>query len=758
MSANATDVIAAGGPGTPARAARAASRGNARRYLLDRFAGRFVSLSGAAIIAAILAILVVIVGVAWPLVRPPRAEALAPTPLATGTPPLAVSVEEYRERAVVAFADGLHVLPLAGGRASAAPDLAPPDGASVVSAIAPTRGPWLLGLSDGRVLPVDVSFESRFEAGKRLLEPRLAAALPIPLFESKAPVAMFRGVVTGEGPVLAGLTGARDVTILRVKETAALVGASTREETRRRLAVPLPADATALALDIRADDLFLGLETGDLSRVSLRDPDAPVLEETLVATSRPGSRITALAFLNGDRTLVVGDAAGGVSTWQVLRPEGGNRKLTLLHRFEPHAGAVTAISPSRRDKGFVTADESGSVAVRYGTTGRTLLSLAGGKGRVASVFFAPKADGVVAAGEDGFLRHWNVHNPHPEVTLGSLFGKVWYEGYDKPEYVWQSTGGTDDFEAKFSLTPLLYGTLKGTFYALLVAVPLALLGALYTAQFMHPDLKSIVKPAVELMAALPSVVLGFIAGLWLAPAVERIVPGIAVAAIVLPSFVLLASRLWERLPAAARVRVRAGSELLLLVPIVLLAFWVSLKIGGWIEAGLLQGDYRTWLARALGVTYDQRNSLVVGLAMGFAVIPIIFTVAEDSIASVPPGLTAGSLALGATRWQTAIRTVLPTASPGIFSAVMIGFGRAVGETMIVLMATGNTPVMNGSIFSGFRALSANVAVELPEAPENGTLFRVLFLAALLLYVMTFVVNTAAEVVRLRLRRKYRVFE
>ena len=141
--------------------------------------------------------------------------------------------------------------------------------------------------------------------------------------------------------------------------------------------------------------------------------------------------------------------------------------------------------------------------------------------------------------------------------------------------------------------------------------------------------------------------------------------------------------------------------------------------------------------------------------MGFAVIPLIFTIAEDSLAGVPQHLRAGSLALGATRWQTAIRVVVPTASPGIFSAVMIGFGRAVGETMIVLMATGNTPVMDGSIFSGFRALSANIAVELPEAPEGGTLFRVLFLAALLLFAMTFAVNTAAEVVRLRLRRKYR---
>ena len=103
-----------------------------------------------------------------------------------------------------------------------------------------------------------------------------------------------------------------------------------------------------------------------------------------------------------------------------------------------------------------------------------------------------------------------------------------------------------------------------------------------------------------------------------------------------------------------------------------------------------------------------------------------------------------------------MQVILPTASPGIFSAVMIGFGRAVGETMIVLMATGNTPVMDWSVFNGFRALSANIAVELPEAPEGGTLFRILFLAALLLFILTFAVNTLAEWVRLRLRERYRV--
>ena len=157
----------------------------------------------------------------------------------------------------------------------------------------------------------------------------------------------------------------------------------------------------------------------------------------------------------------------------------------------------------------------------------------------------------------------------------------------------------------------------------------------------------------------------------------------------------------------------------------------------------------------MGVSYEQRNSLVVGVMMGFAVIPIIFTITEDSLSNVPNNLRSASLALGASRWQTAWRVVLPTASAGIFSAAMIGLGRAIGETMIVVMATGNTGVLDINLFNGMRTLSANIAVELPEAPVHGTLYRTLFLGALLLFLFTFAVNTVAEVMRTRLREKYK---
>jgi phosphate transport system permease protein len=722
---------------------------------MDRWAARLVVLGGVVIIASILAILVVIVAEVWPLFRSPSAEQVGEgLQGAIPVPGEAIGVDEYREIAYAIAEDGtLGFTPLRGGQPHAALALPALDGARV-TAVA-TRGVHghVLGTADGRVLPLEVRFRVDFEDGTRVLTPQPEPGPPTTLDpEQRRPIVRLSAATPGSGPVVVAQVGPRELVVQTVVETKALIGAPRREETLQALSLEADGDVTALRLDRRAEDLMVGTSRGELVRYDLRDPARPARAEAVSASTRP---ITVLQFLNGDRTLVVGDEAGAVSSWQVVPPPGGGAdRLTRIHRFDPHDAPVVAASPSRRDKGFVTADSAGGLRVHYATSGATLLVLQGAPG-LQTVAFAPKADGLLAADSRGRLAHWAVRNPHPEITLGTLFGRVWYEGYSQPEFVWQSTGGTDDFESKLSLSPLIYGTLKGTMYALLFAVPLALLAALYVSEFMHPTVKGYVKPAVEIMAALPSVVLGFLAGLWLAPLIERVVPGLFVLPLIQAVCILGALLAWRLLPLGWRGWFRPGAEIFLLVPVVVLGAWVAFVVGGLIESRLLGGDYRGWLLATLGLTYDQRNSLVVGVAMGFAVIPIIFTIAEDSLANVPQHLRAGSLALGATRWQTALRIVLPTASPGIFSAIMIGFGRAVGETMIVLMATGNTPVMDASIFSGFRALSANIAVELPEAPEGGTLFRVLFLAAFLLFCLTFVVNTAAELVRLRLRRRYR---
>jgi len=406
-----------------------------------------------------------------------------------------------------------------------------------------------------------------------------------------------------------------------------------------------------------------------------------------------------------------------------------------------------------RNRGFLVQDESGEIGLLYSTSGRVLWKGASPSPGARAAFFAPKADGALLA-SPGEIASLEIHNPHPEVSLRAFFGKIWYEGYTRAEYVWQSTGASDAFESKLSLTPLMIGTLKGTVYSLFLAIPLGVLGAMYTSQFMHNRLKRYVKPTVEIMAALPSVVLGFLAGLWLAPRVEQVLPALFLMLLVIPVLVVLSGLGWQSLPLSFRNRFVAGSETLVYAVVVAAGIALCLWLNTSVETWIFGGSVADWLTTNTGLPYDQRNAVVVGLAMGFAVIPIIFSIAEDAFTNVPRNLVAGSLALGASRWQTVTRVVLPSASPGIFSAIMIGFGRAVGETMIVLMATGNTPVMDWNPFNGFRTLSANIAVEIPEAPQGATLYRTLFLAALILFLFTFLINTAAELIRQRLRRRY----
>jgi phosphate transport system permease protein len=472
--------------------------------------------------------------------------------------------------------------------------------------------------------------------------------------------------------------------------------------------------------------------------------------------AKEGVPITALGFLNGDRSLIITTGDGAVSAWGLTRLPGslGRFQLQQMHTFAAHRSPVTAFSPSTRDKGFVTADEAGQVFVHYATSEQTWLKVSTADSSVRAVSFAPKSDGFVVLDEKGQLALYEVRNPFPDITFQTLFGAVWYEGYEGPDHVWQSSSGSDEFEPKYGLIPLAFGTLKGTMYALFLAVPLAILSAAFTSQFMHPDLRGTIKPVIEVMAALPTVVLGFLAGLWLAPLLERFFPALVGMFALLPVMIIIASFLWYGIPLRLRERLRPGMEALLLMPILAGSIWLCLSGNEWIEGLLFGGDFKQWVLDSFGVHYDQRNAVVVGIVMGFAIIPIIYSIAEEAMSNVPKHLIAGSLALGATRWQTVLRLVLLAASPGIFSAIMIGFGRAVGETMIVLMATGNTPILDWSWSNGFRTLSANIAVEIPEAPHGGTLYRVLFLAALLLFILTFAVNTLAEVVRQRLREKY----
>ncbi len=729
----------------------AAQAGRLRRVkLVDRLAVGVITLGGLFIIVAVFFIFLFILGETLPLFRAATGAArgtvnLAAVPQPSQGKPLVLGTDEYQMYFYEVLADGRTAFWKTDG--SFAREFAPvyPSTGQIASASRSLTVNFVaLGTSDGRVMLQQVRFRPRYEEQKLVdleLDVRGCGELRLDA-EGRAVREVAYDEVDGRQTVLA-VVDTDEVLVYRNDGE----GGELRESVKTR-----DGERVTRVRIGRSDTLIASTERGNLYHWEL----IPELRLTEVAkvSDQP---ITAIDFVLGNITAIVGDAKGNLSAWFRVRINEEDTELRFVkaHSYPGQGVAIAAIGPSTRDKSFVTAGSDGSLVLRHMTSERSLLAFPPTGEPVDRVLLTPKMDGVLVKQQDGRLARYDIASPHPEVSWDALFGKVWYEGYSKPEYVWQSTGGTDDFETKFSLVPLIFGTIKGTLYALLFAIPLAILGALYTSQFMHPSLKAKVKPTVEIMAALPSVVVGFIAGLWLASRVEREIVPVLLMVVLLPLFGSSGVLLWDRLPRSFRDRLRPGMEIAVIVPMLLLGAAVALALGPAVEAGGFGGDFRLWLKSAMDLVYDQRNCLVVGLAMGFAVIPIIFTIAEDAFTSVPQHLTAASLALGASRWQTAVRVVLPTASPGIFSAVMIGFGRAVGETMIVLMATGNTPVLEWSIFNGMRTLSANVAVEIPEAPYGGTLYRTLFLAGLVLFLMTFFVNTVAEVVRQRLRDRYR---
>jgi len=494
------------------------------------------------------------------------------------------------------------------------------------------------------------------------------------------------------------------------------------------------------------------------------DSDIPLKERFTPVSSK--SNITSLALLSGGSSLLVGNDKGVVSQWFEVNSKQGRLFKEIRHFQVSAKESISQIYTEQFRKSFIAITPSGEMSLFY-TTSEAMLwhgnILGEGydekptdvvKNITPSVLdFAPRTDGIVVSNSTT-LRLLTVKNEHPEVTWHALWQEVWYEGYPEPAYVWQSTSGSDDFEAKFSLVPIAFGTIKAALYAMIFAVPIALFSAVYTAYFMTPALRKKVKPTIEMMEALPTVILGFLAGLWLAPLIEKYLPALFLLMIFIPLATFVTAFAWYKLPKAVKAKLPETVAPLVLIPILILSTYIAFSLSPFIEIAFFGGDMRSYISNDLGINFDQRNALVVGIAMGFAVIPTIFSMAEDAIFSVPKHLTSGSLALGATPWQTLTRVVLLTASPGIFSAIMMGLGRAVGETMIVLMATGNTPILDWNIFEGMRTLAANIAVEMPESEVGSSHYRILFLAAFVLFVFTFIFNTVAEFVRQRLREKY----
>jgi phosphate transport system permease protein len=852
----------------------------------DGIARALITLGGIGTIVAVLLVGVFLLTVALPLFKPSRSQLETAAPLPTPRLPTSLGIDESGAVAwlvsdtagtltMVGLADGQPIASLPGESSGLAD--------ATTMRVLPAGQHAIVGYADGSFRSGRIGLDSQFIDPTALPPEASQLALGTAVVETAAKGSADAAIVRSPSGQYARVTLACDLGAPARVADAAIIDADVTPLDGGRLVAALDADGRVrvetvterrnlltdeivitsagatieptagftprfVRLSELGDKLFLFATDGTARRYVIRDVEAPEVMETFRTTPEE-TEVAAVERLFGGVALAVADATG---TIRILFPSRGGHSapdgtsaqggaaadgLTMVtaRSFAPPVNAaaesrITTLSASPRSRLFAAADAAGEVRLLHATTGATVLRLAA-PCPIERLGIAPRENRVVAAGPEQFAA-WDIDPGYPDVSFGTLLQPVWYENYARPTQAWETTGH-ESFEPKYGLVPLIFGTIKATLYAMLFATPIAILAAIYASQFLHPRWRARIKPTIELMAGLPSVVLGFVAGLVFAPFIEQAVMPVISGLFIVPLALLVGAHLWQLLPSGWRMR--AAPWRLLVVGLLALPAGVlaAREAAPLVEALLFQGDFRGWLdgrggsgfggwvialvplcgvavaafigrsvnpwlrsvstgwsERQAGLaslavfisaaaatialacaaavffdavrldtrgglfgTYVQRNALVVGIGMSFAIIPLIFTIADDALTSVPDHLRSASLGAGATPWQTAVRVIVPAAASGLFSAVMIGLGRAVGETMIVLMAAGNTPILDWNLFNGFQTLSAAIATELPEAARGSTHYRVLFLAALALFAITFVVNTIAELVRQRFRRR-----
>lgn len=732
------------------------------RALKDRFARRAIALGGLSVIVAITLIFFYLLYEVMPLFKSASIEQESSFALPEslhGDKILTLFTEEQNEIAALLSESGkLLFINAHNGQPVSEQQLPLLDAAiSSIKGKTPSDDTLLLGLNNGQALALTTTFKVDFDAqGQRLgVKPQVTQLFngkTVPLDAQQRPLHYITQQTVPGGVLLAGLVDKGEVVMALLRQRSNFITGEVQETLEP---IEFPSTTLYQRVLIAPDHhyMFALRSSGHLDVYDSRDLHNIELAQTL-ALVKPGQQVTQMIFQLAQQSLLIGDSQGQITQYFMVRDEHNQQQLTKIRTLKLADAPIKVLEAEQRRKGFVAVDDRGRVGLFNTTAEKKAIDQPLLDAAPLLAALAPRASMLLMQDAQGVFHRYAIDNPHPETSLKSLWGKVWYEGYNEPQYTWQSSSASNEFEPKFSLTPLAFGTLKAAFYAMLLSVPLAVCGAMYTAYFMAPAVRRKIKPVIELMEALPTVILGFFAGLFLAPFMETHLPGVFAVLLLMPLGIVTFAFAWAQLPERIRDLIPEGWHVVVLVPLVMLLGWLSFSVSQPLELWFFNGDMRSWLSNDLGIDFDQRNAMVVGFAMGFAVIPTIYSIAEDALFGVPKSLSHGSLALGATPWQTLVRVVLPTASPGIFSAVMIGMGRAVGETMIVLMATGNTPVMNANIFEGMRTLAANIAVEMGESALGSSHYRILFLAALVLFLFTFVVNTLADLVRQRLRNKY----
>jgi phosphate transport system permease protein len=720
-----------------------------RRLAQDRFAALLVRLGGAVVISGILGILLFLFVESAPLFFPGKVETIRAVSLQGAK---ALSIDPYGSWGLSLDAEGvLHLFSWENGKEIKSFQLFPglkKKGKPILLSSSSTS--FTLEVGKGKIAERsfrwDVSFDPK---GSRIVQPVFSEVQILPLDPKGGSLGAYSFAKDEEGGLcVAAVTQEGMIRIFHRSYEENLFGDKEVSDESSDFDPGEGGEIQRLVIDSSRQNLYALRKDGVLQWWRLQENGTATKSLKL---SMGEIRTTELLF--GERTLVLGDAKGELKAFFPYRDQKtGDWYFSQVHQFPPMPGGIRSFTISKRNKGFAVGDDLGNVGLYYLTTEKRDWMGVLGDGPVQCLALGKKWD-LLASATDTKAQIARVDDPHPESSLQIYFGKVWYEDAQEPSYVWQSTGGTDEFEPKLSLVPLIFGTLKGTFFALLFAVPFGVLGAMFVSQFLHASYQTWIKPIIEIMASLPSVILGFLGAIWLAPILEDHLIAFLMMPFFLPLFLIGSGFLGMHFPKRILRRFKAGSELFVFSLVLALGIWICFLVGPLVGSLFFEGDPVRWISDHWDMTYEQRNAIVIGIVMGFAVIPIIFSIAEDAFSNVPKNLVSGARALGANLWQTVSRVVFPTAAPGVFSAVMIGFGRAIGETMIVLMATGNTAIMDPSPFNGFRTLSANIATEISEAPVGGTLYRTLFFAGLLLFLITFVLNASADAVRHRLQKK-----
>lgn len=628
-------------------------------------------------------------------------------------------------------------------------------------------------------------------------------------------------------------TDGRSICLAKVENKVSLSGATTSNSARwLNEGTASTPEILSLMVDSRGEQLGALDRNGNISFWMSGSDGKLVRTGTPTHLSLAGSesKVTCASPLLGRTSFLLGSESGHIEAVAMTAFE-QSQELQSIHRFAFRDSAIKNMIGSPTTRMVAVSDDRGEAGMFYMPTNKNLLNWKLPETACESLFFSASSQ-LLGSVANNTVTLWRIHIPHPEASLSGFFSRIWYEGYPSPQHIWQSSTGNVEGEYKFGFMPLIFGTLKATFYSMLIGAPIALLAAIFSSEFMSSRWRTRIKPAIELMASVPSVVLGFIGALVLAPLLRDHL----VAALLCPPAILflflLGAHGWLLLPNTLSIR-WARFRLLILLVLIPMGMAIAIMLSGLVESYLFDGNVMQWLAgqsgtgwagwfclgilpisllvawflsgpaspylqsRASSMTapqfaicnlgifliasiavflisalvgatmqsvgidprgsllgpYQERNALLVGCILGFAIIPLIYTISEDALQSVPQHLRSASLGCGATTWQTTIRVVVPTAMSGLFSAMMIGFGRAVGETMVVLMAAGNTPLMDVNPMNGYRTLSATLATELPEAARGSTHYHSLFLAALLLFCFTLVANTIAELVRIRFRKR-----